>query len=76
MLHGFEFLLPKLNLGLDGLPFRSLDFAHYMALYDDFLVKLVNLCVDNLVLNRFNRPFLNPILVDVQEFGELGVFKV
>jgi hypothetical protein len=39
-----------------------------VALDDDFLIKLVNLCVDNLVLDCFDGPLLNPILVDVQEF--------
>ena len=76
MTHSLELVLPELDLCLDGLPLRRLNFAHYMALNDDLLVELVDLRVDNLVLDRFNRPLLNSILVDVQEFRELRVFKV
>ncbi len=54
-----ESLLPRANLLLDGLPFLQLDFTEHVTLDDNHLVLLVNLRVNDLVLDGFDRPELN-----------------
>lgn len=76
MAHGLELFFPELDFGLDGLPLGGLDFAHYVALDDDLLVPLVDFGVDDLVLDRFNRPLFDAVLVNVQQLGQLAVFEI
>ena len=50
---------------LDGLPLLKFDLAQHVALDDDHFVHLVDLCVDDFVLNRIDRPQLNFANVDL-----------
>ena len=56
MLHSLEALLPSTNLLLDCLPFGKFNFTKHVALNYDYFVELVDFRVDDLVLNRIDRP--------------------
>jgi len=75
-LHTLKALFPGTDLDLHSLPFFELDFAEHVALDDHDLVKLVNLGVDNIVLNRVNCPQFNVVSADLRKRGELGSEKV
>ena len=56
MLDSFEPFFPLSDLLLYGFPFSELDLTKHMALDDDFLAKLIDFCVNDLVLNSIYRP--------------------
>jgi hypothetical protein len=68
-LHALKALFPGTDLELNSLPFFELDFAEHVALDDYDLVKLVNLGVDDIVLNRFNCPRFNIVSADLRKRG-------
>lgn len=57
-----EAFFPDSDLLLDGLPFFGFDFSKHVVLYDDHFIKLVNFCVNYLVLDCFDRPKLDFVL--------------
>ena len=65
MLHSFKSFFPLSDLLLDSLPLSKLDLAEHMALDDNLFTKLINLRVNDLVLNRIDRPQFNLIHIDL-----------
>lgn len=66
MLHSFKSFFPLSDLLLDSLPLSKLDLAKHMALDDNLFTKLINLGVNDLVLNRIDRPQFNLIHIDLK----------
>ena len=65
MLHSFKSFFPLSDLLLDSLPLSKFDLAEHMALNDNLFTKLINLRVNDLVLNRIDRPQFNLIHIDL-----------
>ena len=76
LLHALELLPPKFDLLLDLSPFLFLNFAKLMRFNNDLLVLLVDLCIDDLLGDGFNRPHLDLILINVQELGKVLILEV
>ena len=66
MLHSFKSFFPLSDLLLDSLPLSKLDLAKHMALDDNLFTKLINLGVNDLVLNRIDRPQFYLIHIDLK----------
>ena len=75
-LNTLELLLPCSDLHLDLPPLLLFQLSQHVTLNHDLFVKLINFGVNNFVLDRFNRPELYFILIDVEELGKLLVFEV
>ena len=56
MLDSFEPFFPLSDLLLYSLPFSELDLTKHMALDDNFFTKLIDFCVNDLVLNCIDCP--------------------
>lgn len=64
-MHELESFSPRSDFRLDLSPLLPFDFAHHVALDDDFLIKLVNFSIDNLLVDGFDCPGLYIFSVDL-----------
>ena len=64
-MHGFEFLSPQFDFGLDSFPFFLFNLSEHVALYYNPFVELVDFGVNDLVCECCDCPLFYFLLVNL-----------